>query len=301
MNSGWSVDSEKLAFIGTDLVQVYTACMDIDIENLPEVTMSSRLIATTSASSFSSIAVTAPAAQRSQTSLAIDISPGLFEGDHKPTWTVLQPPPKLGSSSITTTKKVLSEQARNMRAESTSDCFELHSRSSRRPSALVLPLTHSPPHAFTSTMPRPQLPTQSPTAGGLIHPAEIDFNNRISFNRSHLDDIPVGDSVMFWFNGLLNLYNTTFEHPCALLNEVQRFPLDPMYILPVTNTDPVWFFACPVGEDCYCDRNAHFALNAGPLREQYFNNAAATAVVIKTTTLQEDLQTVYTTTTVTTS
>jgi hypothetical protein len=110
MNSGWSVDSEKLAFIGTDLVQVYTACMDIDIENLPEVTMSSRLIAPTSASSFSSIAVTAPAAQRSQTSLTIDISPGLFEGDHKPTWTVLQPPPKLGSSSITTTKRFLANR-----------------------------------------------------------------------------------------------------------------------------------------------------------------------------------------------
>ena len=298
INSGWSVDSEELVFISTDLAQVYTACMDIDIETLPEAKMSSQRTAPTSASSFSSIAVTVPAAQRSQVSVTIDISPELREGDHEPTCTTS---PELGPSPITTTTRFSTEQISHMRAGPVKNPTKLHSPSSRRLSSLELPTTHGSSHALTSTISRSQSPTQSPTVSGLMHSVEVNFNNRTSFNRSHLEDIPIGDSVVFWFNGVFNLYNTTFEHPCAIMNEVQRFVLDPIYIFPVTTTDPVWFFACPVGEDCYCDRNAHFALNAGPLREQYFNNAAATAVVIKTTTLQEDLQTVYSTTTVTTS
>jgi hypothetical protein len=135
----------------------------------------------------------------------------------------------------------------------------------------------------------------------LIHPVKVNFSDEALFNKNHLDGIPKGDSVLFRFNGEFNFFITTLDQPCSIKNKVQKDFMSPIYIFPVVTTEPVWFFACPADESCCCDHDAHFALNAGHLREQYLSNVAETIVVLKTTTLQEDLRTVYSTTWVTAS
>lgn len=259
--------------------------MDIDIVTAPVISSRSR---TPAASRSSAAAVSAQAPQRSHMPQITSTSASLI-------------PPSLRLSLAPTSGNPYTEKSTYSRAGSAKPSARLDSRVSRRPSTMELPSIHGSSHFLSSSISRTRFPIPSPTARCFVHPVKINFSDEALFNKNHLDGIPIGDSVLFKFNGEFNLYNTTLDQPCAIKSKVERDIHDPVYVFPVVTTDPVWFFACPADNSCYCDRETHFALNAGHLREQYFSNAAATTVVIKTTTLQEDMRTVYSTTWVTAS
>lgn len=263
--------------------------MDIDIVAAPEVIMSNRSIALTPTASRSLTA--APSAPAPQYSHIFPITATSALWTH----------PNLRPSVTPTSGNPSTEKGAYTRANSVKSSARLGSRVSHRPSATGLPSISGPPDIRTSSISMSRPPKPSATARGLIHPVKVNFSDDALFNKNYLDNISIGDSVLFRFNGKFNLYNTTLEHPCAIKNKVQRDVLDPVYKFPVVTTDPVWFFACPADDGCYCDRETHFALNAGHLREEFFSNAAETIVVMKTTTPQEDMRTVYSTTWVTAS
>ena len=258
--------------------------MDIDIVATPEVIISKQSIAlpSTSSSRSSITAVSVPSPQGSHISPVTAIS-------------ALRTLPDLGLSPAFISGNSFIEQS-SARVKSFT---RVNSQVSPRPSNLRLSSVYGPPHALTSSMPTSHPSMPSPTTSGLIHPVKVNFSNEAFFSKDYLDGIPIGDSVMFEFNGEFNLYNTTLDRPCSIKDKVHRNTVDPIYIFPVATTNPVWFLACPANNNCRCDRKKHFALNAGHLRSQYFSNAAATIVVIKTTTPQEDMRTVYRTTVVT--
>lgn len=120
----------------------------------------------------------------------------------------------------------------------------------------------------------------------MVHPIKVNFSDDTLFNKNHLDNIPIGDSVLFRFSGEFNLYNIILKYPCSIKNKVRKDILEPIYIFPIVTTDPVWLFTCPADDNYYYNRGTYFTLNAGYLREQYFSNTAATIVVIKIITLQ---------------
>lgn len=258
--------------------------MDIDIATTPKI-MSNQPIALPSITNHSSTAALSPQRSHGSSFTAISAPQSFSHSVLCPTSTL----------TTTSTERITLMHKGCVKSSTLLDTC--------RSSVLESQPTYVSSHVPMSTT-KPRSPTSTPvsTIGGLIHPVKVNFSSEI-FDEKHLDGIPIGDSVLFRFNGEFNLYNTTLEHPCAIKNKVQRNVLNPVYLFPVTTTAPVWFFACPADSDCYCDNRAHFALNAGHLREQYFSNAAATIVVIKTTTAQEDMdmRTVYSTKFVTAS
>ena len=220
--------------------------MDIDIVATPEVIISKQSIALPSTPSRLSTAISVPS-----------------QGSHISPFTAistLRTSPDLGLSPTFTSGNPSTKKSAARAKSSTRLNSEVI-----RPSNLRLPPIYGPPHILTSLISTSRLSIPSPTSG-LIHPVKVNFSDNAFFSKGHLDNIPIGDSVMFEFNGEFNLYNTILDRPCSTKNKVHRNTLDPVYIFPVATTDPVWFLACPASNDCRCDRKNHFALNAGHLK-----------------------------------
>ena len=95
------------------------------------------------------------------------------------------------------------------------------------------------PRVLTSSISTPYLSMPSPTTSGLIYPVKVNFSNKAFFSKDYLDGIPIGDSVIFEFNGEFNLYNITLDRSCSIKNKVYRNTLDLIYIFHITTTNPV--------------------------------------------------------------
>lgn len=77
------------------------------------------------------------------------------------------------------------------------------------------------------------------TTSGLIYLVKVNFSNKAFFSKDYLNSIPIGDSIMFEFNGEFNLYNIILDRLYSIKNKVYRNTLDPIYIFYITTINPV--------------------------------------------------------------
>jgi hypothetical protein len=99
----------------------------------------------------------------------------------------------------------------------------------------------------------------------------VEPGDSLKFSPQTLD-VSVGDTVWFYsLNGSFLLYNTTLEAPCT---RQVRFGNDSYkhVIFQVNSTEPLWLFGS-LNHDIYtCCRSAHFALNPGTQKDQFFRS-----------------------------
>ncbi|KAL4927725.1 uncharacterized protein BDV17DRAFT_265646 [Aspergillus undulatus] len=116
------------------------------------------------------------------------------------------------------------------------------------------------------TTPPSKTPLSSHSASR-VHTVQVNGSFSGLFEPRQLHNIPVGDIISFQSHGIFQLINTTLENMCEV---VHRSPTGTRLEYRVTGTEPAWFFGCPpMGYNCLCNQDTHFALNPGSKSKLY--------------------------------
>lgn len=109
-----------------------------------------------------------------------------------------------------------------------------------------------------------------------VHVVTINYRGKTLFNPSYLDDIPVGDAILFESHGDYKVFESTLSQPCAGKSD----NVSEYHLLSVDTTEPLWFFACLGAGFCYCNQIFLFALNPGNCLGEFYKNALTTIIYI---------------------
>lgn len=113
-----------------------------------------------------------------------------------------------------------------------------------------------------------------------VHVVTINYGGKTLFNPSYLDDIPVGDAILFESHGDYKVFESTLSQPCAGKSD----NASEYHLLSVDTTEPLWFFACPEEGLCHCNQTSLFALNPGNRLGEFYKNAPTMTITFSTLT-----------------